>query len=83
MVVCFLFFSTCLSAATFGVHVLQDSEFNRLRVKAFELKRDIPDIESLCRELQTSAAHLTRAKAQVKRQQEQTSKLQDEKSVLE
>ena len=83
LVVCFLFFSAYLSAATFCAHVLQDSGINRLRAKAFELKRDIPDIESICRELQTSAAHLARSKAQVKLQQEQAANLQDEKSVLE
>ena len=63
--------------------VSQESEINRLRTKTFELKRDLPDIESLCRELETSAAHLATAKAQAKRQHEEAAHLRGEKADLE
>ena len=61
----------------------QNCEISRLRTKTFELKRDLPNIEALCRELQTTAGQLTSVKAQEQKQREQAAQLRDEKSKLE
>ena len=47
------------------------------------MARDLPDIESLCRELETSAKQLTHSKAQAKRQREHATQLLSEKGDLE
>ena len=62
---------------------MQDTEIDRLRNKTFALARDLPDIEALCRELETSAKQLTQAKAQAKRQHEHAMQLLSEKSSFE
>ena len=62
---------------------LQDCEISRLRTKTYQLKRDLPNIESLCREVQTEAARLAAAKAEVKRQQELAVHFRGEKNSLE
>ena len=61
----------------------QNCEINRLRYKTFELKRDLPNIEALCREVETTASELTCAKAQEQKQREQAAQLRQEKIKLE
>ena len=54
-----------------------------MRNKTFALTRDLPDIESLCRELESSAKQLTQSKAQAERQREHVIQLMSDKGDLE
>ena len=54
-----------------------------MRNKTFALTRDLPDIESLCRELEISAKQLTQSKAQAERQREHVIQLMSDKGDLE
>ena len=47
------------------------------------LTRDLPDIESLCRELESSAKQLSQSKAQAERQRKHATQLLSEKNDLE
>ena len=54
-----------------------------MRTKACELKRNLLDVDSLCRELQNSAVQLDKAKAQAQLNHEQAEDLRRKKNDLE
>jgi len=67
----------------YGCMGVQDREISRLRNNNFQLKKNLPDIESLCREVEAEAVRLAEAKAEVARQQELAVHLLGDKNALE
>ena len=57
---------TCPPTATLSsIRMPQDRTISRLRTRNFQLKNDLPNVESLCREVEAGAIRLAAAQTEV------------------